>query len=209
MRKEPGQQCLQIFADEIGRHPAAIPESSARVRFNLRSPCFNSGRTVDIHEIRRRNLRSLVEEHANGNLSQFVEVSLRGATSYKGLQQVTGPRAARNLGSLLARKIEAQLRLERGWMDLDHSGTAHTVTIPGGRSERVARLTASIESLPPSTRALVEKLVKALAGRSSKPRRKKKSAADSPGHHPDETSQRRSAQTESLACTLRPPHWFG
>ena len=163
---------------------------------------------MDIHEIRRRNLRSLVEEHANGNLSQFVEVSLRGTTSYKGLQQVTGPRAARNLGSVLARKIEAQLQLERGWMDLDHSGTAHTVTVPGGRSERVARLAESIESLSPSMRALVEQLVKALVGRSLKPRRKKKSAAESPGRHPEETPPRRSALSESAACTLGVPQWF-
>jgi len=31
---------------------------------------------VDIHDIRRRNLRLLVQEHAHGNLSQFVEVTL-------------------------------------------------------------------------------------------------------------------------------------
>ena len=73
--------------------------------------------TGDIYEIRRRNLRSLIAEHAHGNLARFVEATLRGATSYKALQQVTGPRAARNLGSELARRIEAQLQLTRGWMD--------------------------------------------------------------------------------------------
>jgi hypothetical protein len=120
---------------------------------------------VDIHEIRRRNLRSLLEEHANGNLSQFVEVTLRGSTSYKGLQQVTGPRAARNLDSALARRVEAQLRLERGWMDQDHSDMARTVMVSGGRSERVVRLAESIESLSPPIRALLEQLVEALAER--------------------------------------------
>jgi hypothetical protein len=169
---------VDIFP-EVGQHFVATPECSHRVRFDPSSPCCDSGRTVDIHEIRRRNLRTLIAEHANGNLSHFVEVTLGGLASYKGLQHVTGPRAARNLGSALARKIEAQLQLERGWMDHDRSGTVHTGTVPGGRSERVVRLAESIESLSPPMRVLAEQLVNALAGRSSKPRRKKKQAADS------------------------------
>jgi hypothetical protein len=164
---------------------------------------------VDIHEIRRSNLRSLVWEYADGNLTQFVEVSLRDSMSYKVLQRVISSEATRNLGSALARRIEAQLKLERGWMDHDRSGTAHTGTAPGGRSERVVRLAESIESLSPSIRVLLEKLVKALAKPSSKPRRKRKLGADSPGHHPEETPQRRSARPEGADCTLGVPHWFG
>jgi hypothetical protein len=129
---------------------------------------------VDNHEIRRLNLRSLIEERADGNLTQFVDVTLKGSASYKVLQRVTSPRASRNLGSALARKIEAQLELEQGWMDQDRSGTVHTGTVPGGRSERVMRLAESIESLPPPMRAHVEQIVKALAERSSKSQRKKK-----------------------------------
>jgi len=117
------------------------------------------GRIADIHDIRRRNLRLLVTEYANGNLSRFVEFTLNGLTSYKGLQHVTGPRQDRNLGSALARKIEAQLHLERGWMDHDRSGTVHTGGVPGGRSERVARLAESIESLSPPMRLVIEQLV--------------------------------------------------
>ena len=129
---------------------------------------------MDIHEIRRCNLRTLIDEHANGNLSQFVETTLGGLTSYKALQHVTGPRAARNLGSALARKIEARLQLERGWMDHDHSGTVHTGMVPAGRSERVAQLAESIESLPQSMRIPLEQIVKALGKRPSKARHKKK-----------------------------------
>ena len=138
------------------------------------SPHCDAGRTVDIYEIRRRNLRSLVEVHANGNLTQFVEVTLRDSMSYKVLQRVISPEARRNLGSALARRIEAQLQLERGSMDQDRSGTAHMATVPGGRSERVTRLAKSIESLSPPILQLVEQLVKALAEQSPKPRRKKK-----------------------------------
>jgi hypothetical protein len=133
---------------------------------------------MDIHEIRRRNLRSLIEQHANGNLSHFVEVTLQGSTSYKGLQHVTSARVRRNLGTILARKIEAQLQLEHGWMDHDRSGTVHTGTVPGGRSERVMRLAESLEALSPPMRVVVEQLVNALVERSSKGRRKKKQAVD-------------------------------
>ena len=139
---------------------------------------------MDIHEIRRTNLRLLVREHAKGNLAQFVD--LADLPSYKALQKVTSPRALRNLGSRLARKIEVQLNLEPGWMDHDHSGTVHTGMVPGGRSERVMQLAESIESLPPGRRLLLEALVKELAKRPSKPRCEERlgqpnvSSADSP-----------------------------
>ena len=118
---------------------------------------------MDIYEIRRSNLLLLIDEHANGNVTRFVEWTLNGSISYKGLQRVTteatGPRKRRNLGSTLARRIEKQLQFERGWMDHDRSGTVHTMTVPGGRSERVVRLAESIESLTPPMRILIEKLV--------------------------------------------------
>ncbi len=159
---------------EVGQHFVATPECFHRVRFDPSPPRGDSGRTVDIHEIRRRNLRTLINEHANGNLSRFVEVTLGGLTSYKALQHVTGPRAGRNLGSALARKIEAQLQLERGWMDHDRSGTVYTGAVPGGRSERVVQLAESIESLPRPVRVHLEQIVKALGKRTSKARHKKK-----------------------------------
>ena len=123
---------------------------------------------MDIYEIRRRNLRLLIGELAGGNLSRFVEVTLRRLTSYKGLQHVTGPSGGRNLGSVMARRIEARLRLERGWMDQNRSGTVYPPTVPGGRSERVMQMAESIESLSPPIRAVVEQLVRTLAKRSSK-----------------------------------------
>lgn len=159
---------------QAGSRSGGTPEPSPRVRFDPSSACCNSGRIVDIHEIRRRNLRVLIEEHANGNLSHFAEVTLAGLASYKGLQHVTGPRAVRNLGSPLARKIETHLRLERGWLDHDRSGAVHTGAVPGGRSERVMRLAESIESLPPPIRVHVEQVVNALAERPTKRRRKRK-----------------------------------
>ena len=123
---------------------------------------INAERIGDVNDIRRRNLRFLIDEYAGGNLTHFVEVTLRDTMSYKVLQRVASPKMKRNLGSTLARRIEKQLQFERGWMDHDRSGAADTMTVPGGRSARVVRLAESIESLTPRIRVLVEKLVAVL-----------------------------------------------
>ena len=140
----------------------------------MNSNPINAGRIADIYETRRRNLLLLVDEHADGNVTRFVEWTLNGSISYKGLQRVTtetsGPRKRRNLGSVLARRIEGQLKLSQGWMDHDHSGLiVKPGTIPNGRSERVMKLAESIASLSPPMRVPIEQIVEALAKRSSKP----------------------------------------
>ena len=119
----------------------------------------------DIYEIRRRNLRLLVQEHTNGNLAKFVEWTLNGQMSYKGLENVIRVRFTRNLGSMLARRIEVQLKLPRGWMDHDHSGLiVKPGVIPNGRSERVMKLAEAIAVLPPWIRLHIQKIVEVLAG---------------------------------------------
>jgi hypothetical protein len=116
-------------------------------------------RLADIHEIRRRNLRLLIDEYASGNLYRFVEWTLHGSMSYKSLQHVTGPGRKRNLGAMLARTIEVQLKLPRAWMDQNRSDTVHTEMVPGGRSGQVVQLAESIEALSPRIRVLVAQLV--------------------------------------------------
>ena len=127
----------------------------------LRIPSVSD--VADIHDIRRRNLRLLIEEYANGNLYRFVEVTCKGSMSYKGLQRIAsltnGPQKRRNLGSMLARRIEVQLRLPRGWMDQNRSCLVEAWPIPNGRSERVMQLAESIASLSPPMRVPVEQIV--------------------------------------------------
>lgn len=125
--------------------------------------------------MRRANLRQLVKEFADGSLVRFVEVTLGGLTSYKGLQRVTGSRPLRNLGSGTARQIEQRLDLPRGWLDQDRSGAAPTNAVLGGKGDRTMRLAQSIESLPPTKRQLVEQLVSVLSDQKPKRRRKKTS----------------------------------
>ena len=125
---------------------------------------------MDIYEIRRSNLLLLIDEHADGNLNRFVEWTLKGSISYQALQRITtettGPRKRRNLGPTLARRIEVQLKMSRGWMDHDHSGLiVKPGVIPNGRSERVMRLSEAISALPPWIRLHIQKIVEALAAR--------------------------------------------
>lgn len=132
---------------------------------------------MDIREIRRTNLLLLVQEHADGSVTRFVEVA--GLESVKGMLQVTGPSRARNLGSGLARQIESALGLERGWMDRDHSASPDTSAVPGGRTERALKVYSIIENLPTGVREPVEDLIDALVAQKEsvkkKRRRRKKS----------------------------------
>lgn len=125
---------------------------------------------MDIHEIRRANLLDLVEALAGGNLTKFVEVDLAGTVSYKVLQRIAG-QTAHHMGSGLARRIDKQLRKERGWMDQNHSATVPALH---GRNERVLRIAQSIEALSPTKRELVEKLVSVLTEPSGPKRRTKR-----------------------------------
>ena len=118
------------------------------------------GKLVENREIRLANLRALVREYADGNVSRFVEVA--GLESAKGLLQVTGPKGTRNLGPGLARRIEQGLGLERGWMDRDHSTAPDTEPVPGGRTERALRAYSIIERLPPDIRQLADSFIDAL-----------------------------------------------
>jgi hypothetical protein len=118
------------------------------------------GNFVENREIRLANLRTLVREYADGNVSRFVEVA--GLESAKGLLQVTGPKGTRNLGPGLARRIERELGLERGWMDRDHAVAPDTDPVPGGRTERALLAYSIIERLPPDIRQLADHFIDAL-----------------------------------------------
>jgi hypothetical protein len=129
---------------------------------------------LDIREIRRTNLTRLIQEHADGNVSRFVEVA--GLESVKGMLQVTGPSRRRNLGSGLARQIESAFGLERGWMDRDHSAAPDVSPVPGGRTERALKAYSIIEALPVDVREHVERLIDALAAKKGPVKKKRRRA---------------------------------
>lgn len=82
---------------------------------------------MDIYEIRRINLRSLVADR------KLVDVAQSWGTSSSTLSQILGAGQNRNLGDTLARKIEEKEGMPRGWFD-------QAPDIPSGRvlSERDA-----------------------------------------------------------------------
>lgn len=75
--------------------------------------------SMDIKEIRRVNLRYQQNKAARSGLSKS-EFAEKVGTSASTLSQILGERAVRNLGDELARKIEMNLDLPRGWFDQQH-----------------------------------------------------------------------------------------
>ncbi|ARD17567.1 LexA family transcriptional regulator [Edwardsiella piscicida] len=77
---------------------------------------------MDIKDIRRINLRYQQSEAIRSGLTKSAFAEKCG-TSASTLSQILGNRAGRNLGDDLARKIEANLGLDRGWFDVQHVET--------------------------------------------------------------------------------------
>lgn len=127
-----------------------------------------AGDDVEIRRVRLENLRKLIEQFADGNAAKYCE---QYGLSYKTIQQILAPKGVRNLGTRLARGIEARHKLEAGWMDTDRSRDSQGALVPGGRSDRAQRLAHLIEQLPPSSSELVEQLVQKLAATKKKRRK--------------------------------------
>lgn len=128
---------------------------------------------MDIGDIRRANLRTLIRDRAEGNVRKFVE--LAGLESHTAILHVTGPRPTRNLGAQLARKIERNLQLGAGWMDRDHlNETAGATPGDGGRTERALKFYASVERLPQAARRTIDGIISLFEAGPKKAKRKKK-----------------------------------
>lgn len=158
---------------------------------------------MDIHEIRRGNLRRLVREFSPGNVRYFVEVTLGGLVSYKGLLQVTSPGAHRNLGSKHARMIEAHLHLEQGWFDHDNSSSELVQTVSSGPSACAMALAESIWALPPEPREHVVAMVELFAELSSRRRALTRSIVSADNSHGSSRGRIPKCVTDSL----RGPYW--
>lgn len=75
---------------------------------------------MEINEIRRRNLRTLLDAYLadGGKKKDFAE--LIGVEAPQ-LTHVTSEPASRNIGDRVARRIEENLNLARGWLDVAQS----------------------------------------------------------------------------------------
>ncbi len=72
-----------------------------------------------VEEIRRENLQILIDGYTSGNATKFGDIVGRSQSQISNLLK-----HVREIGSALARDIEIELNLERGWMDHDHGEKA-------------------------------------------------------------------------------------
>lgn len=80
---------------------------------------------METKEIRRINLRHQMNKALKDGLSK-AEFAEKCGSSASAISQILGFNAVRNLGDVLARKIEVNLSLPRGWMDLMHPEIDYT-----------------------------------------------------------------------------------
>lgn len=76
-------------------------------------------------QVRRENLIRLVEEHSNGNRSEFAR--LVGVQSTY-ISQICSENATKKMGAEIARRIEMNLNLPEGWMSLPHGTNLDVVS---------------------------------------------------------------------------------
>ena len=134
------EPCHEELLDDFFPHGQTI--ALAVFVFNstrLFSICYSSGdnSTMDIAEIRRRNLRAWIDNDpaSKGNVeawcayySQFAEKPL--TPSYVRQLVLERGKAVRNIGERVARKLEAIGRHPPGWLDFDHSSSAAAPSAP-------------------------------------------------------------------------------
>lgn len=82
---------------------------------------------VDNAEIRRRNVRALIEEHGAAAVADAVGISRSQ------LSQIAGVNPTRAIGTTLARRIEEKFNKSRGWIDVLHDPVNLLAAPIGGR----------------------------------------------------------------------------
>ncbi|WP_066747955.1 S24 family peptidase [Proteus myxofaciens] len=74
---------------------------------------------METKDIRRMNLRSLISEYARKGINKAIFAERAGLNPAQ-LSQISGDNPSRNIGDLIARRIELSLELTNGWLDNIH-----------------------------------------------------------------------------------------
>ena len=74
---------------------------------------------METKDIRRMNLRSLISEYARKGINKAIFAERAGLNPAQ-LSQISVDNPSRNIGDLIARRIELSLELTNGWLDNIH-----------------------------------------------------------------------------------------
>lgn len=85
-----------------------------------------------VQDTRRDNLRELINNQFDGHPTRLARAAGVRQASLVSRYTTDRPSARKRMGERFARKIEAALQLEPGWMDIDH-------TVDDMQDERVLR----------------------------------------------------------------------
>lgn len=122
-----------------------------------------------VEEVRRIRLQMLIDQRFGGSqarLREAIELSKTDSTISQLLNQATGSRTSKpkNMGSAMARKIEAKCGLEEGWMDTDPD-----LAWPFGARVDAARLAALDAEWIAEAAGAVNEVLRRAEGQSRKP----------------------------------------
>lgn len=78
---------------------------------------------METKDFRRNNLRSLMDSHVRGGKTKAHFAETVGLPASQ-LSQLTSDNATRNIGDTIARRVEINLGLSRGWLDTPHDRDA-------------------------------------------------------------------------------------
>lgn len=126
----PRPRSADIYSDSFMLHTVAPSYDQCKHKATIKNSKMLHMKTID--EIRYDNLQRLVRDA--GGLSELVEKS-GGKLNRPTLDQIlkrrkTAAGVDKGVGDELARKIEATLRLERGWMDYSRDEQLSSNEVP-------------------------------------------------------------------------------
>jgi hypothetical protein len=81
---------------------------------------FGENRMDNIKELRKANLRSLINSRYDGKISRMAEAIDR-QPAYLSRIYSDDPRHVRHIGENMARDIEGKLNIQAGWLDINHT----------------------------------------------------------------------------------------
>lgn len=123
---------------------------------------------MDIHEIRRRNLRKIIEEQFDGSAAELTRQVDIDPSYISRIFIIKKSQHRRNIGNKIARKIEKACGKPHGWMDQPHGQSQPTEEGGPRLTKEAIKIAWQWLALPKAQRAAVKEMIAALARRKKK-----------------------------------------